>query len=170
MRTLPLPVPRPAPAGSYDLFGGALRRLLQEAGIEAPRRRFGWTALMHRGAPSGRMRRVQQYVYEHVGESLALDDLAAVAGLSRYHFARRFREEVGEPPWAFVRRTRAEAAVRLLEAGSPPAEAAQEAGFSDQPHLTRALHARYGRTPAQIRRLPSDDDGKHVQDTPPRAA
>ncbi|HYG66486.1 MAG TPA: helix-turn-helix transcriptional regulator, partial [Anaeromyxobacteraceae bacterium] len=82
----------------------------------------------------------------------ALDELAEAAGLSRYHFARRFRDEAGEPPWAYVRRLRAERAHALLREGATPAEAAHEAGFADQAHLTRALRARYGRTPGQIRR------------------
>jgi transcriptional regulator GlxA family with amidase domain len=99
-----------------------------------------------------RIRRVQEYVEGHVEEVRTLDELAEVAGLSRYHFARRFRDEVGEPPWAFVRRVRDERARTLLRGGRAPAEVAHEAGFADQAHLTRALRARYGQTPGQIRR------------------
>ena len=55
-------------------------------------------------------------------------DLAEVAGLSRYHFSRVFREEVGQTPWAFVRAARVRHATELLAEGCPPAEAAHEAG------------------------------------------
>ena len=113
---------------------------------------------------------MQEYVEVGVGEIRTLDELAEVAGLSRYHFARRFRDEVGEPPWAYVRRKRAEQAQRLLEEGRPPAEVAHEAGYADQSHLTRDLRERLGRTPGEIRRSGSDNpfspgqDRKDVQD------
>jgi AraC-like DNA-binding protein len=93
-----------------------------------------------------------------------LDELADVAGLSRYHFARRFRDEVGVPPWAYVRSKRAERARRLLESGAPPAEVAHETGYADQPHLTRDLRERFGRTPGEIRRRSAGQNRKDVQD------
>ena len=159
-------------------FQRDLDRLLRRCGVAPapPRPRRGFWVSLDAGRLSNRIRRVQEYVEVHVGEVRALDDLAEVAGLSRYHFARRFRREVGEAPWAYVRRLRDEQALRRLEAGAPPAEVAYETGFSDQSHLTRALQERYGRTPGAIRRAgraagpatePGDDDGadrKDVQD------
>lgn len=119
---------------------------------------------------SPRIRRVQEFVEVHVGEALCLDDLAEVAGLSRYHFSRVFREEVGQTPWAFVRDARIERAKNLLAEGTPPAEAAHESGFFDQSHLTRVLRRFDGRTPGEVRdtaqRPPDEDatDRKIVQD------
>lgn len=102
--------------------------------------------------PSPRIRRVQEYVEIRVGEVVSLDELAAVAGLSRFHFARIFREEVGTTPWTYVREVRARRARELLRDGRSPAEAAHEAGFSDQSHLTRTMREIDGRTPAEYRR------------------
>lgn len=134
------------------------------------RRATRWAVAAWQADVSAPIRRVQDYVAVRVGEVRTLDELADVAGLSRYHFARRFRDEVGMPPWAYVRKTRAERARRLLEDGAPPAEVAHETGYADQPHLTRDLRARFGRTPAQIRR-PLDEAGgenrKDVQDLEP---
>ena len=119
---------------------------------------------------SPRIRRVQEFVEVHVGEALCLDDLAEVAGLSRYHFSRVFREEVGQTPWAFVRDRRIERAKDLLAEGRSPAEAAHEAGFFDQSHLTRVLRRFDGRTPGDLRDAANDrsddgdDDRKIVQD------
>lgn len=109
---------------------------------------------------------MQEYIEVRLGEVRSLDELARVAGWSRYHFARRFHDEVGEPPWAYVRRKRAEHARRLLEGGRPPAEVAHEAGYADQAHLTRDLRNRLGRTPGEIRKNgPSPKaDRKDVQD------
>lgn len=100
---------------------------------------------------SPRIRRVQDFVEVRVGEALCLDDLAEVAGLSRYHFSRVFREETGQTPWAFVRDARIERAKELLSEGASPTEAAHEAGFFDQSHLTRVLRRFDGRTPGQVR-------------------
>lgn len=117
---------------------------------------------------SPRIQRVQEYVEVHVGEALCLDDLAEVAGLSRYHFSRVFREEVGRTPWAFVRDARIERAKELLAEGRTPAEAAHEAGFFDQSHLTRVLRRFDGRTPGELRDAAEDAaDRKIVQDDEP---
>jgi AraC family transcriptional regulator len=102
--------------------------------------------------PSEPIRRARDFAASRPGEVRSLDDLARVAGLSRYHFARRFRRETGETPWRFVRRQRVERAVRLLEEGRPPAEVAFETGFADQSHLTRTLREYDGRTPGDVRR------------------
>lgn len=139
-------------------FERDLDGLLRQCGVSpAPRRtwphrpRHGfWVGLSTDGI-SNRMRRVLEHVELHVGEVRTLDDLAEVAGLSRTHFAHRFHREVGETPWAYVRRVRDDQALRHLEAGVPPAEVAYRTGFSDQSHLTRSLRERYGRTPGAIR-------------------
>ena len=135
-----------------DPFPHALRRLLRVSGI-APFASLG---------VSPRIRRVQDHIDLHLGEALCLDDLAEVAGLSRYHFSRVFRDEVGQTPWAFVRDARIERAKTLLSEGTPPAEAAHDAGFFDQSHLTRVLRRFDGRTPGQIRDAGTggNDDGE----------
>lgn len=150
---------RPAP--SFAHFLDALDALLTETGIERSGGPF-WSLDV-----SPRIRRVQDFVEVHVGEALCLDDLADVAGLSRYHFSRVFREEVGQTPWTFVRHARARRAKELLAEGCPPAEAAHEAGFFDQSHLTRVLRELDGRTPGEIREAEpygERSDRKIVQD------
>lgn len=117
---------------------------------------------------SPRIRRVQDFVELHVGEALCLDDLAEVAGLSRYHFSRVFREEVGQTPWAFVRDARLERAKELLVEGRTPAEAAHDAGFFDQSHLTRVLRRFDGRTPGELRDAARQDSSERDDDGPDR--
>lgn len=46
--------------------------------------------------------------------------------------------------------TRARHAFELLQQGVPPAECAEECGYSDQAHLTRSLRVFHGLTPARI--------------------
>jgi AraC-like DNA-binding protein len=95
------------------------------------------------------------------GAQLTMDDLADAAGCSRYAAYRAFRGAFGMAPSDYQRQLRIRAARRLLAAGTAPAIAAAEAGFADQPHLTRWFRRYYGVTPAAFqaaitlpRRLP----------------
>jgi|GEM_PF-4007343 len=103
------------------------------------------------GSESAAIKRVKEFVGIHFGEIRTVDELARVAGMSPSYFAHRFREEVGEPPWAFIRRIRAEEARKRLETGNTPAEVAFDTGYADQAHLTREMQARYGQTPGELR-------------------
>jgi methylphosphotriester-DNA--protein-cysteine methyltransferase len=53
-------------------------------------------------------------------------------------------------PKQFEQIQRARRAVDLLRGGMTPSAVAHEAGYSDQPHLTRALRSIMGQTPAAI--------------------
>lgn len=129
-----------------------LNRLLRASGI-APIRSsmLPVCGRAESGNISPRIGRVLVYVEDHFHQPLTIDDLAGEAGLSKYHFSRVFREEVGETPWAFVRRTRIERAKELLERGATPAAAAVEAGFFDQSHFTNVLKEAEGTTPKRYR-------------------
>jgi len=50
------------------------------------------------GLPPGAMRRVREHVEVHLSESMDLAELAAIAGLSVYHFARAFKQSAGVAP------------------------------------------------------------------------
>ncbi len=99
--------------------------------------------------------RVLTYIQAHLGEALPLKDLAAVAGTSPSHFARAFRQSVGETPHRFIVRRRVEHARALLGASGGKmslGEAAFQAGFSSQSHFTRWFHAVCGLTPGEFLR------------------
>ncbi|NHK98872.1 AraC family transcriptional regulator [Rubrivivax benzoatilyticus] len=87
-----------------------------------------------------------------LAERLTLEELAAVAGLSPFHFLRCFREAQGATPQQVLMSLRLQAAQRQLAAGVAPAEVAAATGLADQAHLTRAFAARYGVTPARYQR------------------
>ncbi|WP_019631583.1 AraC family transcriptional regulator [Actinomadura atramentaria] len=80
-----------------------------------------------------------------------LQTLAADLGLSRYQVLRAFREARGMPPYAWLAQHRVARARALLDAGRRPAEAAAEAGFADQAHLTRWFRRTLGVTPGAYR-------------------
>lgn len=80
-----------------------------------------------------------------------LAELAALSGVSRFQLLRGFAQAVGVTPHAYLMQQRVRLARRLLGAGRRPAEAAAEAGFADQSHLTRAFRRQLGITPARYR-------------------
>jgi AraC family transcriptional regulator len=97
-------------------------------------------------------RTVRDYIQDHLAETISLDDLAAVAGLSRFHFTRKFRTTIGTTPHAFVLQQRVERARTLLErTGTSLPDIAANCGFADQPHLTREFKKRIGVTPGRYR-------------------
>ncbi len=103
------------------------------------------------GLSSAVLRRLADFVSENVGEPLGLDDLAACAGLSPFHFARAFKRSTGETPHAFVMRRRVERAEEALRRGAEIADTALACGFSSQSHFTAAFRRRTGATPGQFR-------------------
>ena len=93
------------------------------------------------------------HIQAHLGESLPLVELAAVAGVSTSHFAKAFRQSVGETPHRFIVRQRVEHAQKLLRGEGSEinlSEAAFQAGFSSQSHLTRCFRAVCGLTPGEF--------------------
>jgi AraC-like DNA-binding protein len=73
-----------------------------------------------------------------------------VKGLSRRSVERRVSRATGLTRGTISRIRRAERAVELLCRGVPPLDVAGQAGYADQPHLTRSLTRFAGRTPSQI--------------------
>jgi AraC family transcriptional regulator len=100
-----------------------------------------------------RLRRVLDYIAANIEEDLTLVDLAAVAGYSQFHFARKFALAMGIPPHRYISRMRLEKAMAELAAGKLPlAEIALNAAFSSQASFTRAFHRMTGMTPREYRR------------------
>ncbi|MFH1803999.1 MAG: AraC family transcriptional regulator [Pseudomonadota bacterium] len=113
----------------------------------------GQIRLMSRGGlAQGVKRRIVDYIEANLDQPLSLDQLAAQAQLSPFHFARMFRQSVGEAPHRYVLRRRIEKARDLMRAGDMPlAEIAVACGFSSQSHLTTRFVAFTGITPARFR-------------------
>lgn len=87
------------------------------------------------------------YLTEHFAEDCSLSELAALAGVDRFHLLRAFRRSQGLPPHLYQTQLRLRHAKRLLLAGESPAGAAVAAGFADQSHFIRKFKAAYGVTP-----------------------
>jgi AraC family transcriptional regulator len=102
---------------------------------------------------SDKLRRVRDYVEAHLAENPSLDDLASVAGMSPYHFARTFAKTAGLPPHRYLLARRLERAKALLSGSSRPiVEIALDLGFGSQGHFHRAFRNYAGTTPGSYRR------------------
>ena len=103
--------------------------------------------------PRGRLRAVVEYVEEHLDAGLTLEQMAAAAHLSVYHFARQFKAATRLPPHQYVIARRVERARQLLQTGTDLslAEVAAHAGFSDQSQFTHHFKRVVGVTPGQFR-------------------
>ncbi len=96
-------------------------------------------------------RAVEEYIHAHLDQNIALAELAAVANLSEFHFARLFRQTTGLPPHQFVIHQRVERAKRLIAAGRLSlAQIAIDVGFSDQSQLNRHFKRLVGVTPKRF--------------------
>jgi hypothetical protein len=73
-----------------------------------------------------------------------------VAGLSTRSVERRVARATGLSRGAIRQIRRAERAVELLSGGVPAPDAARQAGYADQPHLTRSLKRFIGQTPSEV--------------------
>ncbi|MEM6427602.1 MAG: AraC family transcriptional regulator [Deinococcota bacterium] len=93
-----------------------------------------------------------EYIEAHLSQTLSLATLAALEGLSIYHYARAFKVAIGQTPYAYVIRQRVQRAQQLLRTtNSPLAQVALEVGFANQSHLNRHFKKILGITPAMYR-------------------
>lgn len=111
--------------------------------------------------PVASARRVAMYremIEADIAGAFELERFAEVGGVTRFQVIRDFKQVTGFTPSAFVRNRRVQVAGRLIEGGETLAEAAIEAGFADQSHLTRAFKLSHGFTPGVMRRGPRVND------------
>lgn len=82
-------------------------------------------------------------------DPVTLAELAALSGVSRFQLLRGFAREVGITPHAYLVQSRTRLARALITHGSPIVDAAAQAGFADQSHLTRAFTRQFGISPGR---------------------
>jgi AraC family transcriptional regulator len=111
------------------------------------------TSLAPHALSPRRLRRVIDFIESHLAEDIALEDLASVAGSSRFHFSRAFREATGFPPYRFLIHRRIDAAkTLLLQDTLTIAEIAEQCGFNSQSQFSAMFRRVFGSSPARFRR------------------
>ncbi len=97
--------------------------------------------------------RTLEYIKSRASSNISLEELADIAGLSRFHFLRVFKEATGCSPHFFQIQKRLQIARQEIIRGSTLRDAALNAGFSDQSHLSRRFKAAFGMTPGQFQKI-----------------
>ena len=98
-------------------------------------------------------RRAKDLIESRLGSDLSLEELAGECGLSVAHFARAFRQSVGESPRRWLTRRRVETAQwMLVHTDTPLVLIAVECGFADQAHFTNVFTRLVGASPGAFRR------------------
>lgn len=93
------------------------------------------------------------FMEAHYAEHISLEQLCRCSALSKSTLLRAFTREKGVTPYRYLQSVRISRAKALLEAGASPIEAALQAGFADQSHLSNCFHTYIGLSPAAYRRI-----------------
>ncbi|MEP6923846.1 MAG: AraC family transcriptional regulator [Pyrinomonadaceae bacterium] len=107
------------------------------------------------GGLSGyKLRRATEFINEHLEQDLSLAEIAEVADLSQFHFARAFRRTTGLTPQQYLMQRRVERAKQLLATGDLPlVEISMRSGFKNQSHFTTLFRKFTALTPKAWREL-----------------
>ncbi|QEX19279.1 AraC family transcriptional regulator [Hypericibacter terrae] len=98
------------------------------------------------------------WIEAHAHEAIDLDDAAAEAGLSAFHFLRLFRRVLGVTPHQYLVRSRLRRAARLLVDDTRSiTEIAYEVGFADLSNFVRSFHRAAGVSPRRFRKAAKGD-------------
>ena len=105
-----------------------------------------------RGFTAQHYKRVLDFVADHFGETITVEDLANIAALSPSHFSRLFKQTIGQSPMQFVMTYRVEQAKKQLSHQDLPLiDIALDCGFSDQALFSRVFKQTEGVTPKTYR-------------------
>lgn len=97
--------------------------------------------------------RITDYIEDNIDRMIGLSELAGLVNVSRFHFARLFKQSTGMTAIGFVERCRIRRAQALiLESEMSLAEIALATGYADQSHFTRRFRNLTGSTPAVFAR------------------
>jgi len=97
-------------------------------------------------------RRLVDYIEQHLDQTLSLGELAQLAALSEYHFARMFRASFGLPPHRYVLQRRLLRARELLQHGHLAlGEIALSCGFASASHFSNRFREAFGAAPGLLR-------------------
>ena len=113
----------------------------------------GFSTAVSVAGTDDRIARAIEYAEATMHEPITVSNLADIACMSPWHFSRCFSEALGEPPYRWIQRRRAERAVQLIRHSTLSlAVIAEKCGFSDQSGMGAAVKSLTGWTPATLRK------------------
>lgn len=136
-----------------SLYGDLLGMSLSVALIKKYGETTSYIPRLKGGLSRAHIRAVLDYIEENIDKDIRLDELAALSGLSRFHFARSFRESLGETPYQLVLKKRIQRAKKLLARPEwNVRQIASAIGFTDVSQFSRMFRKTTGVTPTTWRR------------------
>ena len=146
-------IEEPFPGGEaliQSLFDALFVYIVRAWSEEGAEKKRGWLSALKEPLLSKAMARI----HAEPAKAWTVASLAQEAGLSRAAFARRFTEQVGEPPLAYLTRWRMMVAARLLNSSEASlAEVAEQVGYESEFAFSRAFKRSRGVAPAQFRQM-----------------
>jgi AraC family transcriptional regulator len=105
------------------------------------------------GLPKTVLKRITDYIHDHLDQDISLEALSILAGLSSYHFARLFKESTGLAPHQYLVECRMEKAKELLKnTRLNVLQIALSVGYESQSHFTTLFKRHTGSTPTAFRK------------------
>jgi AraC family transcriptional activator of mtrCDE len=148
-------VEQPGPGSEWlfsHLFDTVLVYLVRTWSTQADAQTTGWLSALRDAS----LARVLSRMHASPQSRWTVETLAREANLSRAAFARRFTEQVGEAPLAYLTRWRMGFAARLLRnTDAPLAEIAARVGYDSEFSFSRAFKRSLGKAPSVFRRASS---------------
>ncbi len=109
------------------------------------------------------LRRARDEADRSYADEVDLDRLAAVAGLSKFHFLRLFRSTYGVTPGEYVSQRRIERAQDLLRAtGLSVTEVCHAVGFTSLGSFSSRFRTVVGETPSQFQARYASAGAPHI--------
>lgn len=103
--------------------------------------------------PSYKLRLVTRSMEEHLSAPFSLAALAAIAGISEFHFNRLFKKATGMPPSQYQIKLRLQATRKLLrETSASVVDIANQVGYSNPSHFAQLFRKETGLSPSDYRR------------------
>lgn len=128
---------------THECFGQSWQWMSDEMGTSR-----AWS-----GITDFRIRNSMRLMRERVGDELVLDDIARDSGLSRPHFFKLFRQNIGLTPNMYLNTLKMETSLeRLTMTGDPITSIGLDLGFSSQASFTRFFTTNVGIPPSDYRR------------------
>jgi AraC family transcriptional regulator len=136
--------------------GLLVRGIAQAIAVHLARNYTAFTEAVESETPSlpgFKLRRVTDWMAEHLAEEFSLCRLAEQAGMSEFHFNRLFKRATGVPPSQYQIRLRIDAARRILrETKKSVITIANEIGYSSPSHFAQLFRKETGLSPSDYRR------------------
>lgn len=106
--------------------------------------------------------RVVDYVNNHYGEQISLEDLADKMYVSKYHLSHEFSKKMGTSVYHYIQKKRVQMARQKLAGGEKPNSVYRQCGFADYAGFYRAFRTEYGVCPktfvSSMRKGEPDED------------